>query len=172
MVPEAFASYWQPYVDAVWQRYTQEPLIIDTQLPMGYVRCRVTGDLLHCDGDNRPYAKPTAADIWGCDSGPFRREGGDNDIHVAVIPRLCAAFARSTLMLDGGSLQPSVDDSWYYGELPTHHYSRLVHEYEVDGKGYAFPYDDVNPNGGGNAAGVVASGAAERLTIFVGGMSS
>lgn len=28
----------------------------------------------------------------------------------------------------------------------TNHLSRMVYKYEVDGKGYAFSYDDVNPS--------------------------
>ena len=57
----------------------------------------------------------------------------------AVVPRLCAAFTRSTIMMEGGDIQPSLDASNYYQNSPTNWYSKLVHEYEIDGKGYAFP---------------------------------
>lgn len=79
----------------------------------------------------------------------------DNAIHGAVVPRLCAAFERGTLLLPGGNVQPSLGNSSYYQESPCNHYSRLVHKYENDGLGYAFSYDDVNPTGE-NEAGVVA----------------
>lgn len=57
--------------------------------------------------------------------------------------------------------------SSYYTVNPTNHYSRLVHSFEVDGRGYAFPYDDVNPDGE-NASGELSSGSPDTLTVFVG----
>lgn len=167
--PSDFENYWQGYVDQVWSQYGSQPLTINTQSSPGSVNCQVNGDQMTCGGgDNRGYAKPTARDIWGCDSGPFGKQGGDNDVHLAVIPRLCAAFVRSTLLLQGGNVQPSLGASNYYTVDPTNHYSRLVHNHEVDGKGYAFAYDDVNPDGNENASGVVASGQPDTLTVYFG----
>lgn len=165
-----FGAYWNAYVDDVWQLYSNSILTINTQSPAGNVECKVSGDMLECSGgDNRGYPKPTASDIWGCDSGPFARHKDDNAVHVAVIPRLCAAFVRSTLLLSGGDVQPRLASSSYYTINPASHYSRLIHELEVDGRGYAFPYDDVNPDEGGNASGLVASDVPDTLTIYVGG---
>jgi hypothetical protein len=168
--PGAFSSYWTQYVDQVWQYYRTNPLYINTQSASGLVSCRVVGDLLQCAGDNRGYAKPSAPDIWGCNGGPFAIMAGDNAVHYAVVPRLCAAFVRTTLLLSGGNTQPGLGAGSYYTRNPTHHYSRLIHELEVDGKGYAFPYDDVNPTGAGDAAGLIAEGNPESLTFYVGGV--
>ncbi|UKZ82601.1 hypothetical protein TrVFT333_010394 [Trichoderma virens FT-333] len=164
----AFQNYWSAYVDQVWSHYTSTPLTINTQTSAGNVNCQVSGSTLNCQGDNRGYAKPTAGDIWGCNSGPFAIQAGDNSIHSAVVPRLCAAFVRSTLLIAGGNVQPGVSQSQYYTVNPTNHYSRLVHQFEVDGRGYAFPYDDVNPDGSENASGTLASGAPNVLTVYVG----
>ncbi|KAK1242848.1 hypothetical protein MKX08_005660 [Trichoderma sp. CBMAI-0020] len=161
-----FQNYWTAYVDQVWNQYTNNPLTINTQ-SVGNVNCQVSGGTLNCNGDNRGYAKPTAGDIWGCNSGPFAIQGGDNAVHAAVVPRLCAAFVRSTLLIAGGNVQPGVGASQYYTVNPTNHFSRLVHSLEVDGRGYAFPYDDVNPDGE-NASGTLASGNPDTLTVFVG----
>lgn len=163
-----FEDYWQAYVDEVWAYYEWNALIIDTQTPVGDVECMVFDDVLYCEGDNRGYDKPTASDIWSCDSGPFGLEEGDNHVHVAVIPRLCAAFVRSTLLMDGGDVQPGLNSSYHYRVEPTHHYSRIVHELQVDGRGYAFPYDDVNPDGHEDVSGLVSSGNPDTLTIYVG----
>ncbi|OAA51818.1 glycoside hydrolase family 64 protein [Metarhizium rileyi] len=165
--PSDFQNYWQGYVDQVWSYYSRNTLTINTQGSAGKVACRVNGDQMSCKGDNRSYRKPTAKDIWGCDSGPFGKLGGDNAVHLAILARLCAAFHRSTLRLQGGNVQPSLPASSYYKVGPTNHYSRLVHEHEVDRKGYAFPYDDVNPNGE-NASGVVTSGQPDSLTVYFG----
>lgn len=170
--PSAFESYWTEYIDQVWSQYTTEILTIDTQGDAGEVACTVQDGELTCDGDNRGYAQPVAADIFGCNSGPFAILAGDNDIHQAIVPRLCAAFDRSTMTMDGGSLQPSLDSSSYYTTTPTNWYSKLVHENEIyDGKGYAFSYDDVNPDGE-NQSGVVAAANPQLLTVIIGGPSS
>lgn len=165
----AFARYWDAYADQVWRKYASEPLTINTQTPRGNVKCNVRNNRMVCDGDNRDYVKPTARDIWGCDSGPFGKIGNENDVHLAVIPRLCAAFVRSTLLVAGGNVQPSLKADRYYKADPTSHYSRLIHELQVDGRGYAFPYDDVNPDGNQDASGLVSSGNPRALHVYIGG---
>ncbi|KAI1822634.1 glycoside hydrolase family 64 protein [Xylaria intraflava] len=165
--PARFSGYYDEYVNQVWAQYANRDLIINTQAKAGNVTCRTAGDQLTCSGDNRSYPKPTAADIWGCNSGPFAIVGTDNLVHRAVVPRLCAAFARSTLLLSGGNIQPSLGADCYYTVNPTNHYSRIVHEFETDNSGYAFPYDDVNPDGE-NAAGVVSGAYPTRLKVTVG----
>ncbi|KAH7108920.1 hypothetical protein EDB81DRAFT_849460 [Dactylonectria macrodidyma] len=169
---DAFVNYWHSYVDQVWSQYSTSVLTINTQTDYGDVRCQVLGDELVCNGDNRGYTKPSANDIWGCNTGPFAITDGDNAIHKAVVPRLCAAFVRSTLLLDGGNVQPSLDNGSYYTVDPTNHYSRVIHKYEMDGRGYAFSYDDVNPDGNENASGIVSSGNVDNLTIYIGAPAS
>lgn len=167
--PNGFANYWSNYVDQVWNKYSNQPLIVNTQGAAGNVSCRVSGNQLNCPGDNLSFQKPSAADIWGCNSGPFENRG--NGIHLAAVARLCAAFIRTTLLLPGGNVQPSLPASSYYTADPTDHYSRLIHKHEVDGRGYAFPYDDVNP-GDENASGTVSSGRPSTLTVYVGGYTA
>ena len=59
--------------------------------------------------------------------------------------------------------------SIYYKNAITNHYSRILHQVSLDGKGYGFPYDDVAPNGGSDQSGFVADGAPTLWTIAVGG---
>ncbi|MCJ1396008.1 hypothetical protein MMC18_008894 [Xylographa bjoerkii] len=170
--PNSFTNYYTDYVDQIWEQYTNAPLNIITQAAAGTVPCQVQGDgLLHCEGDSRPYEKPTEADIFGCNSGPFAIWASDNPTHLAVVPRLCAALHRSTLLLAGGNAQPALGSSTYYTPVPTNIFSKTVHEYEVDGKGYAFAYDDVTPTDGINQSGVVASADPQLLTITIGSPS-
>ncbi|KAJ2984237.1 hypothetical protein NUW58_g6112 [Xylaria curta] len=168
--PGQFSGYYDNYVNQVWNKYTSQDLIINTQTGSGNVACRVSNNQLSCTGDNRAYPKPSTADIWGCNSGPFAIISSDNGVHRAVVPRLCAAFTRTTLLLAGGNVQPSLGESSYYTVNPTSHYSRIVHKYETNGIGYAFSYDDVNPDGQ-NAAGVVAGANPTLLKVTVGGWS-
>ncbi|KAK7961943.1 laminaripentaose-producing beta-1 3-glucanase [Apiospora aurea] len=165
--PDALSDYYSDYVDKVWQTYSSQDLTIDTQGAAGKVKCRVSGSTLSCAGDNRGYAKPSIDDILGCNSGPFTVQPGDNGVHTAVVPRLCAAFYRSTLLVNGGALQPSVPSTKYYSADPTIHYGRIVHKYELDGVGYTFAYDDVNPDGE-NAAGVLAGANPKLFSITAG----
>jgi hypothetical protein len=165
----AFEDYWTTYVTDVWDFYTTNTLTIDTQTSSGNVSCTVVSGSLTCAGDNRGYAQPVAADIFGCNSGPFQIESTDNAIHQAVVPRLCAAFDRSTLLLSGGDVQPSLPSTDYYTVTPTNYFSKFVHQGELDGLGYAFAYDDVAPTGSSGVAGLVSDGNPEVLTVIIGG---
>lgn len=167
----AFEGYFEGYANEVWQKYATTPLTIDTQSASGTVNCTVTNNQLTCDGDNRPYSQPSSGDVFGCASGPFSILDTDNDIHQAVVPRLCAAFNRATLLLEGGNLQPFANESAYYSTSPTNFYSAIVHQHEIDGVGYAFPYDDVTPTGGSGSAGLVMDSQPVKLTIIVGGVA-
>jgi len=168
IVPNGFSSYYNSYIDSVWTKYASSALTLDTQAQAGKVSCQVSGSVLKCNGDNRSYSKPTVKDIFGCNSGPFLIDGSDNDVHRAVVPRLCAGLERSTLLLNGGDVQPGLRAFSYYTTSPTNHFSRIVHAYEVDGKGYTFSYDDVNPDGE-NQSGLVSAGEPTLLSITVGG---
>lgn len=168
IVPNGFSSYWTNYVNSVWSQYTSNTLTVNTQAAAGSLACRVSGSTLTCAGDNRGYAKPVAKDIFGCNSGPFLIQGSDNDAHRGVVPRLCAAFERSTLLLSGGNVQPNLKSTSYYTVNPTNHYSRITHKYEVDGRGYTFSYDDVNPSGE-NQSGLLSTANPTVLAITVGG---
>ncbi|GAB7340734.1 hypothetical protein MBLNU457_7113t1 [Dothideomycetes sp. NU457] len=165
----AWSTYWDNYIDQVWDHYTANNLTINTQAAAGLVNCSVINETMYCAGDNRGYAKPTATDLFGCNGGPFSIQGGDNPVHYAVVPRLCAAFHRTTLSLAGGNVQPALNSSHYYTESPTNFYSKTVHNYEVDGKGYAFAYDDVTPDGAINDSGLLADPNPMLLAITIGG---
>jgi hypothetical protein len=168
--PEWQSNYYNDYIDQVWAKYAAEDLTIATQSDAGEVACRVNGDQMNCQGDDMAFPKPTIIDIYGCNSGPFANLPNATPLHQAIVPRLCAAFTRSTLLMDGGNVQPSLSAENYYTVDPTNHYSRIVHNYEQDGLGYAFSYDDVNPDGE-NAAGTVAGDSPTLLKVTVGGWS-
>ncbi|KIW38656.1 uncharacterized protein PV06_09607 [Exophiala oligosperma] len=172
--PDAFADYWTSYVDQVWSTYSGQPLIINSQSgQVGNISCTVGGDLLTCtadSGSSGTFAKPSATDIFSCSTGPFVLDSSATDVQAAVVPRLCAAFNRSTLLLDGGNVQPDgVSSSSYYGAQTTNWYSKLVHQLEVNGRGYAFPYDDVTPDNemSENMSGTIVSTDPKSLIITI-----
>lgn len=165
-----FDDYYNDYIDKVYSSFTSSnPLIVDSQGASGNSTCTGDGTTITCQNDEIPYQKPTVGDIFGCNSGPFANTGSST--HKANLARLCAAFNRGTFFVNGGNVQPGPSSDEYYTTSPANYYSAIVHKYEVDGKGYAFSYDDVNPSDE-NASGVVSSASPKNLAVTVGGPSS
>ncbi|KAK0272964.1 hypothetical protein LTR35_012635 [Friedmanniomyces endolithicus] len=165
--PTWFQPYWQPYVDQVYTHYTTQPLTVNTQASFGNVSGEVNSQTNSLNlGAGGMFQKPTAADIFGCNTGPFAT--GQNSETNTIIPRLAAAFNRSTLLLTN-QVPDGEQVSQYYTNTITNHYARIVHAANLDGKGYAFPYDDVVPDGGVPQEGALFSYSPALLTVAVGG---
>jgi Beta-1,3-glucanase len=159
------SGYYDEYVTQVWDMYSAATLTVDTQASYGTVTGQVTGGLLTFPGIGS-FARPATADIFSCSTGPFSTAGASGAV-LAIIPRLAAAFNRSTLLTDAD--QPDGENpAGYYANAVTNHYARIVHATEAGGLGYAFPYDDVTPDGGVNQAGPVSSGSPALLSVTVG----
>jgi chitodextrinase len=155
-----FSGYFDGYVNQVWQQYSSTPLSVDTQAQWGVVQGTVSGGVLTFPGVGS-FAKPSSADIFSCSSGPFSAAGAEMG---ALTARISAALNRSTLLSDAN--QPDGENpANYYKVSPTNHYARIIHATSQDGRGYAFPYDDVTPNGGADQSGFVSDGNPTLLTI-------
>lgn len=157
-----FANYYDQYIDRVWSRFSSSDMHINTQAAFGIVSGRVSNDVLVLD--DQQFAKPFTPDIFSANSGPFVT--GANAKRNAIIPRLNAEFNRSTL-LHTDTFPAS--KGTYYLEDVTNHYARVVHDLNLDGRGYAHPYDDVNPDGGSDQSGAVHDPAPVKLSVFLGG---
>lgn len=145
-----FEGYFERQIEDIWHKFSSgSKLKINTQAAAGVVEghvnhkgeLKIGGEIFH---------KPSTHDVLGCNSGPFAT--GSSATRNAIIPRLAAAFNRSTLLESDN--QPSGPHT-FYKVSPTNHYARLVHEHNLDGKGYAFAYDDVQPDGGEDQSGKV-----------------
>jgi hypothetical protein len=82
---------------SVWARYSTQPLTINTQASYGNVVGQVSNNVLSYANGAITFPKPTARDIFGCSTGPFAT--GGNAQKNTIIPRLAAAFNRSTLLV-------------------------------------------------------------------------
>jgi hypothetical protein len=163
--PSFLSGYYDGYVGEVWARYGSAPLTVDTQASFGTVTGQVSNNLLTFPGAGS-FARPSAADIFSCASGPFSPAGMTPE-QLAIVPRLAAALNRSTLLADPD--QPDGENpASYYAAPVTNHYARIVHAASRDGRGYAFPYDDVAPAGGADQSGSVSSGSPAQLAVTVG----
>ncbi|KAK5107938.1 hypothetical protein LTR62_000543 [Meristemomyces frigidus] len=166
-VGAGFSGYYEGFIEEVWRKYGSDGVCmkIDTQAGPGVLEGRVVNGELRV-GDER-FGKPNSADVFGCNTRPFTT--GPSATRNAIIPRLAAAFHRSTLLAI--ETHPS-EPSTFYPTDPTNHYARLVHACNVDRKGYAFAYDDVQPDGGEDQSGKVNAGDPVLLTVTVGGKSA
>ncbi|KAJ4332673.1 hypothetical protein N0V95_009604 [Ascochyta clinopodiicola] len=163
----AWSNYWDGYVTAVWNKYRNEDLTINTQAAAGNLTGRVVNNQLQL-GAAGSFAPPTSSDIFSCSTGPFQT--GQNLARDGVIPRLAAAFNRSQLLNTPGNQFPNGGNpGMYYQDVTTNHYARAVHAVQRDGRGYAFPYDDVVPDGGQDVAGTLHAGDPVVFTVAVGG---
>ena len=163
--PAFLSGYFDDYVSQVWQLYESSTLTVDTQASYGTVTGQVSDGLLTFPGVGS-FARPATADILSCATGPFSTAGASGEM-LAIIPRLAAAFNRGTLLIDPD--QPNGENpAGYYANPVTNHYAAIAHATTAAGLGYAFPYDDVTPNGGVNQAGPVSSGSPAQLTVTIG----
>jgi hypothetical protein len=159
-----FTGYYEQYTQRVFDKFASTNILVNTQAGAGTVSGgTVNGELVF---SGNVFARPSTADIFSCNTGPFSIDKDTNDTRKAIIPRLAAAFNRSTLL--GGSHHPSRLQTFYKTD-PTNHYSRIVHEGNLDHKGYAFAYDDVAPADGIDQSGEVDAGDPVLLTVSVGG---
>jgi hypothetical protein len=162
-----FSGYFEPYVDQVWEKYGSGSCCkFDTQADPGVLEGKITSSGKMRIGDEE-FDKPNTNDILGCNSGPFTT--GQSPTRNAIIPRLAAAFHRTALL--NCETHPS-EPHTFFTQDPTNHYARLVHVHNVDRKGYAFAYDDVQPEGGEDQSGKVNAGDPVLFTVSAGGQSA
>lgn len=164
-----FNNYYAPYVNQVWSKYTDTTLTVNTQAAAGDVTAKVSNGKLTFSTGNITYDQPSTADIFSNSSGAFAVSG--DSTKDAITARLAAAFNRSTLLIDTN--QPNGEQiASYYQNAVTNHYARICHETTLDGRGYAFPYDDVAPSDGADQSGSVFDSSPKLLTVTLGGGSS
>jgi hypothetical protein len=104
---DGFSGYFDDYIDQVWSYIAGNGIRFNTQDGNPLVSCYVQGEYMFCDRTSLPFPKPTSADVWGCNSGPFAQTG--DQCYGEIGARFCAAFHRATFLLPGGAVQPGQD---------------------------------------------------------------
>ena len=136
-------DYLDAAIDKAWSAYTGADLTVKPFADQPTVFTgRTSGDVMtFTDASGArvaTFTKPTTGNVWGCDGNL----AAPNDLVVGPIARsLCAALQRGTLGTQ--AVEPSTDPSTFYRTEPVNLYNKLVHENMVDGKAYAFAFDDV-----------------------------
>ncbi|KAM0436208.1 hypothetical protein ACHAPT_003100 [Fusarium lateritium] len=173
--PGLLEGYFAPEVDASWARYEKEDLVVNTQAEWGDVKGRVRdGKLVFSNvGKDKitfSFSKPSTRDILSCSTGPFAAGPGVSAAQLNVGARLAAALNRATLARNGRQPEGERVEAYYAGEnVRTNHYSRICHQVTIEGRGYAFPYDDVGASSGVDQSGFLNDGRPKVWTIIVGG---
>ncbi|MFF0521855.1 beta-1,3-glucanase family protein [Actinomadura nitritigenes] len=162
--PGAFSSYWDGYVGRVWDKYAGTDLNVDLQGGRGVFTGRVTGGVLAFN-DGSTFARPASKDVFTCNDGPFANDPSDSDIKKGLLARIAAAFNRSTILSSADQPNGTLESD-YYKDPTTDHWARIVHAHTPIG--YAFPYDDVCPDGQPDVSGAAGDGDPRRLTVTVG----
>ncbi|KAF4985407.1 hypothetical protein FGRMN_11220 [Fusarium graminum] len=173
--PGLLENHFASEIDAAWKRYEKEDIEINTQAEWGDVKGRVhDGKLVFKDvGKDKlsfHFEKPSTRDIVSCSTGPFAGGPEVTPAQLNVGARVAAALNRTTLSSNPRQPEGENVDAYYgKGEANTNHYSRICHEVTLEGKGYAFPYDDVGASGGVDQSGFLNDGRPKLLTVYVGG---
>lgn len=159
-----FRDLFTAQIDEVWEKYRSTDLRIDLQGGRGTLAGRVSGDTLTFEGGHT-FVKPTSKDIFTCNHGPFTNNPSDSDDKKALLARISAGFNRS-IMLSHPQQPNGTTVADYYKGAVTNHWSRVVHANSPIG--YAFPYDDVRPDGEPDVSGAAHDGNPRRFTVSVG----
>ncbi|MFF1821010.1 glycoside hydrolase family 64 protein [Kribbella sp. NPDC058245] len=138
------ANAMDDYVNRVWSKYSSQTLTVTpfSNEPNTKYFGRVSGNTMNFTNSAgqtvTSFQKPDSASIFGC----FKLLDAPNDLVRGPISRtLCAGYNRSTLLTNPN--QPDANDSGFYLDTVTNHYSRKIHAQMADGKAYGFAFDDV-----------------------------
>ncbi|MFC0543499.1 glycoside hydrolase family 64 protein [Kutzneria chonburiensis] len=149
------------YVNRVWSKYAGSTLTVTpfADQPNTKYFGRVSGNVMNFTNSAgqvvTSFQKPDASSIFGC----FKLLDAPNDLVRGPISRtLCAGYNRGTLLTSAN--QPDNNAGDFYKDSVTNQYAKLIHAQMVDGKAYAFAFDDV-----GNFESLVNDGNPSSATM-------
>ncbi|MEU4288016.1 glycoside hydrolase family 64 protein [Kribbella sp. NPDC026596] len=151
------------YVNRVWAKYSSETLTVTPfgdQPDIKYFG-RVSGNVMNFTNTSgaivTSFQKPNSAGIFGC-AGLL--DAPNDQVRGPISRTLCAGFNRSTLLTSTN--QPDPNDSGFYQDAVTNHYSRAIHAQMADGTAYGFAFDDV-----GNHEALVHDGNPQQAGLIL-----
>jgi hypothetical protein len=133
-------SYFDGYVNQVWDHYRTRDLVFTTQA--GAFRGRVIGNDFVFSKNGGPAnlyirGKPTSIGIFEA-SGNLASGNSDE----LVIQAQIAAALNRHLLIDIDPTQWSTPGT-YYRNSPANYFAKFWHDHSIDGLAYGFAYDDV-----------------------------
>lgn len=145
------ASYLDAYINQVWQYYQTHTISLNAG---GTWSGQVSNGIFTFTqgGQSVSFSRPTSTQVFGCGIPVVSGNGG------AISPALCAGLNRGTLI--DGAPQPDYTSSHFYNVTPTNAYAKIMHQYNLNGLAYGFPYDDA-----GGQSSVLSTTSPTRVTI-------
>ena len=137
------AGVMNDYINRVWSKYTSSTLTMTpiASSPNQKYFGRVSGNVMNftnsAGGFVTSFQKPDSDSIFGC----YKLLDAPNNERGLISRTLCAGFNRSTLLTNPN--QPDTSSAGFYLDTVTNQYARKIHAQMVDGKAYAFAFDDV-----------------------------
>ncbi|MFC1411678.1 glycoside hydrolase family 64 protein [Streptacidiphilus sp. N1-12] len=138
------ATVMNDYVNRVWTKYSSSTLTVTpfADQPNTKYYGRVSGNTMNFTNSAgavvTSFQKPDSDSIFGC----YKLLDAPNDLVRGPISRtLCAGYNRATLLTS--SNQPDNNAADFYQDVVSNQYARKIHAQMVDGKAYAFAFDDV-----------------------------
>ncbi|MDJ0718119.1 MAG: beta-1,3-glucanase family protein, partial [Prochloraceae cyanobacterium] len=142
-------AYFDPYIVQAWQQYQSQSLTLQplpyngaTYISTGSVDANNVFNFVTTPGNTKhTIGKPTSTDVFGC-AGVFNPTGsGLERIIDGDIKNQVSSALNRTILLNSDS-STWCDASKYYLNSITNYYAKILHELSINGKSYAFPYDD------------------------------
>ena len=142
-------TYFDPYIAQSWKQYQSQSLTLQplpyngaTYISTGSVDANNVFNFVTMPGNTQhTIQKPTSTEIFGCD-GVFNPTGsGLERIIDGDIKNQVSSALNRTILLNSDS-STWCDPSQYYLNPITNYYAKILHELSINGKSYAFPYDD------------------------------
>ncbi|MEU4349062.1 glycoside hydrolase family 64 protein [Streptomyces sp. NPDC023838] len=138
------SSVLDDYINRVWQKYSTSTLTVTpfADQPNTKYYGRVSGSTMNFTNSAgavvTSFQKPDSDSVLGC----YKLLDAPNDLVRGPISRtLCAGYNRSTLLVEPN--QPDTGSAAFYQDAVTNQYAREIHARMVDGRAYAFAFDDV-----------------------------
>ncbi|MEC3976175.1 glycoside hydrolase family 64 protein [Amycolatopsis sp. H20-H5] len=155
------ATVLNDYIDRVWSKYSSSTLTVTPfgDQPNTKYFGRVSGNVMNFTNSSgavvTSFQKPDSDSIFGC----YKLLDAPNDLVRGPISRtLCAGYNRATLLVNPN--QPDTSPASFYADTVSNQYARKIHAQMVDGKAYAFAFDDV-----GNYESLVNDGNPQQAFI-------
>ncbi|AEJ60837.1 Carbohydrate binding family 6 [Spirochaeta thermophila DSM 6578] len=136
------ASYFDAYVDTVWNQYRTQTLTITH--PLGTFQGRVLSDdrmeFTRLEDGQKFYIQRRPNDTEIFEGSGVLASG--NTVELALEAWICAAFNRHVVHYPDSSYWNN--PAYYYLDSPANWYAAFWHEISLGGLAYGFCYDDVN----------------------------
>jgi hypothetical protein len=149
------ADYLDGYIDLCWNYLAQTGNAMTVSYPAGtpcggWVAGTAVGSvknglLRFKPGKGSSFTafsipQPTTYDAIGCTGVFVPSTCGGNSVAGSILAVVAAGINRTSLI--SSATQPQCDSSTYYRNPQTNFYSKAIHDFSVQGKGYGFAFDD------------------------------